>query len=81
MGENADAMEAMSKHIEENKKTGELELAEQQLKRALMLIAMLRDAAKLLDVAGLWKEPVDEQWRQSYAEWRSRYTAAFSAET
>lgn len=42
---------------------------------------LLRDAAKLLDVAGLWKAPVDEQWRQSYADWRERYNAALRAPT
>jgi len=35
--------------------------------------SLLVDAMKLLDIAGLWKEPVDEQWRQSYLDLRTRY--------
>lgn len=39
---------------------------------------LLTDAAKLLDVAGMWKAPVDEQWRESYKDWSARYHLAKS---
>ncbi len=51
------------------------EIAEERL--AAMIPAtdedLLKDAMKLLDVAGMWKAPVDEQWRMSYADIRKRY--------
>jgi Lar family restriction alleviation protein len=57
---------------------GALREAEEQLKRGVLLVALLRDAMKLLDVAGLWKAPVDEQWRESYADLRKLYGAALA---
>lgn len=37
---------------------------------------LLADAMKLLNVAGMWKPPVDDQWRESYADLWKRYKSA-----
>ena len=39
-------------------------------------MGLLADAMKLLDVPGMWKAPVDEQWRESYVDLRKRYEEA-----
>jgi hypothetical protein len=39
------------------------------------VVAVLRDARKLLNVVGMWKEPVDEQWRMSWKELMPRLDA------
>jgi hypothetical protein len=36
---------------------------------------VLKDARQLLNVVGIWKTPVDEQWRMSYAELMPRLDA------